>query len=394
MISRDQLLAISLEVNVAAFLRAIRLGEGTADEAGYSRLVGGGSFTGWNDHPRILVRLKPGLSSTAAGAYQILARTWDGLVRQYSFIDFSPPTQDAAAVALIVGRQALEDVRAGRLADAVRKCNREWASLPGSPYGQRTESYTRVQAEYLAHGGALEVADAPVPIVERGREADAADIAATIAERAQPESQPATTITDTLFGLGRIVLGVAMPQASLAASIAEAAIPALIRIAPDLTKIFTDKAKPVSERNTEAALKVLEVAQAVTGARNAQEAVETLQDDSAAQADFQKAVQTEWYTLAESGGGGIEGARKFSTELASSGVPFYKLASFWITLILMPLVYLVVYAVVIRGGDGWSQEVKAMVVSAIISGILGAVTGFWLGSSISSDRKTDLLARR
>lgn len=389
--TRDDLLAISREVNVAAFLRAIRLGEGTADQEGYRRLVGGGEFDGWQ-HPRKLIRLSPTLSSTAAGAYQILARTWDGLVAQYGFADFAPLTQDCAAVALIAGRKALDDVRAGRIVEAIRKCNREWASLPGSPYGQRTESLDRIIVTYRAQGGRTESSMAP--IVERGREADSAQIESTIAERQTVATQPSSSLSDIAVGVGKIVMGVAMPQVSLAASIAEAAIPALIRIAPDLAKIFTDKDKPVSERNTEAAIKVLEIAQAATGARNAQEAVETLQDNTDAQGEFRQALQTGWYQLAEAGGGGIEGARKFAVEQAASGTPFYRMASFWITLILMPLVYLVVYAVVIKGGDGWSQEVKAMVVSAIISGILGAVTGFWLGSSLGSDRKNDLLVRR
>ena len=142
--------------NVVAFLRAIRLGEGTSDEAGYYRIVGGGTFTNDATHPNVKVYIKRyDVYSTAAGAYQIIRGTWNGLVKQYGFLDFSPDNQDLAAVALIVEKKALDDVKAGRLADAVRKCATIWASLPGSTAGQRTEDYAAGEKEYTDHGGTL-----------------------------------------------------------------------------------------------------------------------------------------------------------------------------------------------------------------------------------------------
>ena len=44
--------------------------------------------------------------------------------------------------------------------------------------------------------------------------------------------------------------------------------------------------------------------------------------------------------------------------------------------------------------EGWTMEIKAMVVSSIISLVLGAVTGYYLGTSFSSQRKTDILNAR
>lgn len=123
--------------NVQAFLTLIRTGEGTADVLGYSRLFGGKQFQGWADHPRVKVPFG-NTYSTAAGAYQILSRTWDEIARQYSLPDFSPQSQDRAAVGLIKRRGALGDVLAGRFSVAIEKCAKEWASLPGSPYGQPT----------------------------------------------------------------------------------------------------------------------------------------------------------------------------------------------------------------------------------------------------------------
>lgn len=141
--------------NVRAFLRAIRLGEGTSDEDGYRRIVGGKLFDAppW-EHPREFVYI-PRIQnySSAAGAYQFLFRTWYGLERRYGFADFSPENQDLGAVALIGGRGALEDVKEGRIEQAIAKCAKEWASLPGAGYGQREESLDKVLAEYAKWGG-------------------------------------------------------------------------------------------------------------------------------------------------------------------------------------------------------------------------------------------------
>ncbi len=136
-----------------AFLAAIKPGEGTAGPMGYNTLFGGGLFYSFADHPRQKIT-RNGLTSTAAGAYQILAGTWDDFCRAMGgAMPFTPENQDACAVWLIRRRGALEDVRNGNFAPAVRKCAKEWASLPGSPYGQPMVSMDQVQAAYEAAGG-------------------------------------------------------------------------------------------------------------------------------------------------------------------------------------------------------------------------------------------------
>lgn len=143
--------------NVAAFLRVIRTGEGTADAGGYSRIFGGSSFDGFADHPRrtICKTLRSGgrLCSSAAGAYQFLSSTWDETARIMGLSDFSPASQDLGALGRIAARGALDDVIAGRLELALSKTAREWASLPGSPYGQPTISLDRARTVYAAAGG-------------------------------------------------------------------------------------------------------------------------------------------------------------------------------------------------------------------------------------------------
>jgi muramidase (phage lysozyme) len=142
--------------NVRAFLHAIRLGEGTSDPDGYRRIVGGDLFDHFNDHPRAMRYIKKyKIWSSAAGAYQIIAKTWDGLVKQYGFPNFSPECQDEAAVALIAEKRALRHVKEGRIETAIQLLGGVWSSLPSSTAGQRTEPMESVLAEYERHGGML-----------------------------------------------------------------------------------------------------------------------------------------------------------------------------------------------------------------------------------------------
>lgn len=60
-----------------------------------------------------------------------------------------------------------------------------------------------------------------------------------------------------------------------------------------------------------------------------------------------------------------------------------------ITAALLPLVYWVTWRVLT---GPFPAEVQSMVVGAIVGTGLGSITGFWLGSSASSQRKTELAA--
>ncbi len=140
--------------NVQAFLRVIRRGEGTSDEAGYRRIFGGTMFNSFAQHPNIKIT-KSGYTSTAAGAFQFLKSTWDETARLMGLIDFSPASQERGAVGRIAARGALEDVKAGRFESAIRKCAKEWASLPFSPYGQPTISMSTASAVFASAGGTV-----------------------------------------------------------------------------------------------------------------------------------------------------------------------------------------------------------------------------------------------
>ena len=75
----------------------------------------------------------------------------------------------------------------------------------------------------------------------------------------------------------------------------------------------------------------------------------------------------------------------------ASVLGFERTGTFRLKLIL-PGALVVVAAVLF--GEGWTNDIRAMVVSSIISLVLGSVTGFFLGTSYGSQRKTDMLAER
>lgn len=148
--------------NVLAFLDMLAWSEGTDNgkqptmDRGYDVLVGGGLFRGYSDHPRRLVDLpKLRIKSTAAGRYQLLARYFDAYRKQLKLPDFSPVNQDLIALQQIRERRALDDIKAGRIPEAIHKCRNIWASLPGAGYGQHEQKLDDLLAHYLAAGGAL-----------------------------------------------------------------------------------------------------------------------------------------------------------------------------------------------------------------------------------------------
>lgn len=131
-----------------------------ASDNGYNVVVGSTSahpilFSDYSNHPHKLVKLTATLSSTAAGRYQLLARYYDVYKAQLGLPDFSPASQDKIALQQIKECKAIDDINAGRLADAVGKCAHIWASLPGAGYAQHENKLADLQAAYIKAGGTL-----------------------------------------------------------------------------------------------------------------------------------------------------------------------------------------------------------------------------------------------
>jgi lysozyme len=131
--------------NLAAFLAMIRRYESSDD---YRVMWGGSHFQSFADHPRILNEYA-GRRSTAAGAYQIIAPTWDTVIQPaLNLPDFSPQSQDTAAVYLIQRRGALPAVNAGDFDRAVDLLTSEWEAL-------RVNSRAALAQTYAGAGGTL-----------------------------------------------------------------------------------------------------------------------------------------------------------------------------------------------------------------------------------------------
>jgi muramidase (phage lysozyme) len=90
-----------LNKNTQAYLITIRHSEGTDAPDGYNYIFGSSPsntrrFTSFSEHPDIKVPFGKDNFSTAAGAYQILFKTWESIRIKYALPDFSPASQDNA----------------------------------------------------------------------------------------------------------------------------------------------------------------------------------------------------------------------------------------------------------------------------------------------------------
>ena len=149
-------------LNVCAFLDMLAWSEGTdiprqkTNNRGYDVIVGGLLFTDYTKHPNKLVPLpKLGISSTAAGRYQLLYRYWVAYTKSLGLSGFDPLVQDKIAIQQIKERKAIPMIQDGDLAAAVKACSNIWASLPGAGYGQHEHKFDTLKAAYLLNGGSI-----------------------------------------------------------------------------------------------------------------------------------------------------------------------------------------------------------------------------------------------
>jgi len=176
------------------------------------------------------------------------------------------------------------------------------------------------------------------------------------------------------------------PEKSVAlAPIIAALLPSFIEAIPKLGRVF-GSGSAVSERNVKAAEMVASTVTAALGAANEQEAAARLKSDPAAVAIAAKAVDAIWYELTEAGGGGVDGARK-ADAAAQAGGDIHKSPSFWIGLLLLPLVYLLVLSLIgMIGSATWSDDVRAGLAGSLISAIIGGLVGYYFGQTTTRNR--------
>lgn len=342
--TRDELRSALAHPNVRAFLRVIREGESSQDDAtAYRMLYGGGFFASFDNHPHQVVTAN-GISSSAAGAYQILQKTHAGLVAKYGFTDFTPATQDEMAVALIAGRGALQDLLRGDLSEVLDKTSWEWASLPPHRYpGQGGLDAKRVYATYEKW---LHPAAAPAP---------------------EPVATPEKKMPAPFIGL---------------------ALEALLTAVPTLIRSFGKGTR--SEDNAKLAEVIVPIAKQAIGATNEQDLVERVMNDPAALQKVDQAIQANWLSITEAGGGGIEGAREYN--LKAAGVPAGRQPAFIISLLLLLFPLLLLVDVFFIHSAAYTSELRTQIVTGVLM-ILSMVGGFWLGSSFTTSTTRGVGAR-
>lgn len=143
MATSQQLMQLMNNPNARKMLDLIAATEGV--KYGYNTLFGNQKIDDLSWHPNIK---KPFTQTdgqvkytTAAGRYQFLKDTWDGVAKQYGLKDFSPQSQDLGALALLAQNGALPYVLKGDFNTAIKKSGSTWASLPTSPYAQNKRSW-------------------------------------------------------------------------------------------------------------------------------------------------------------------------------------------------------------------------------------------------------------
>lgn len=118
---------------IRALVSTIQYAEGTLGEKGYNTGFNYNMFYSFDDHPMTVWQ-----GSSASGKYQIMNYTWPGAKAELGLRDFSPLSQDLAALYLVQHKRAinLEYVGLENFEQVVYALAKEWASFPCDAGGQ------------------------------------------------------------------------------------------------------------------------------------------------------------------------------------------------------------------------------------------------------------------
>lgn len=167
-----------------------------------------------------------------------------------------------------------------------------------------------------------------------------------------------------------------------------AALPALLEAVPKLASVFGSGTER-SDKNVKAIELVAEVAKTAVDAVNHEDLVEKLKDPAAV-LQVKEAVEANWFAIVDTAG--TPEARKADAAFVATGAPVYRSPAFAVGVLLLPLVYGVMGAVVGLWGMPFSDDVRSALAGSVVGAIIGAMTGYWFGTSASSARKTELLS--
>ena len=162
--TRAELEQLIPDPKVQQMMGFTRAAEGTTKH-GYNTAFGGERFDDLSQHPAISKAFKQTdgktNTSTAAGAYQFMPKTWNGtadhpgLAKQYDLQDFGQLSQDIGFLGLLDQKGALDDVLQGNFKSAIDKTGGTWASFPSSTYKQPKKSWDFANQYFAAQGGVM-----------------------------------------------------------------------------------------------------------------------------------------------------------------------------------------------------------------------------------------------
>ena len=167
------------------------------------------------------------------------------------------------------------------------------------------------------------------------------------------------------------------------------ALNAILAAIPALASKWGNDGTVVAQRNTAIATTVVQAAIAATGAVNEQHLVEKLQSDPAAVQQVKDAVQEMWWQIDTTG---QDAARKSDAGfLAPTAKGFWYSPAFWISILLIAMPFMLLSDVFYMHADKYDSNMRTQIITATLA-IIFVVSGYWIGTSASSARKTELAA--
>lgn len=136
--------------NITAMLDLVAWAEGT--DSNYNMIYTGAKFGDYSRHPARIM-CSAGICSDAAGRYQFLSTTWGPLADRLKLPDFSPASQDKAAIQLLKDNNCYGAAVRGDVRGVTDRCWTVWASLKSSS-GQKLDdrqhahSIEKLKAKY------------------------------------------------------------------------------------------------------------------------------------------------------------------------------------------------------------------------------------------------------
>ena len=189
-----------------AMLDSIAFAEGTRDQPnnGYKTLFGFGQFNDYSRHPDKVVR-SGRYASAAAGRYQFMPGTFNRLAKKLGLKDFSPASQDKAAIELAREYGVTQELlsKEGMSPRVSALLGRQWASFPGKTIGldQPTKQLKSVQQAYQKSLGSSQQTPAqtsPRPAQTAPAQTSSTPVQAPIAINPSKTISKGTKVGDTI----------------------------------------------------------------------------------------------------------------------------------------------------------------------------------------------------